>query len=162
MSGPRSPELSAEELATAAQVPVERIRELEALRLLTGHDGGFDRGDVSRVRLVEACEHAGIEAESLSQAVAQGRLSLAFLDLQQYEWPSHIERTFGELCAERGLDPGLARRMFENASLPAPDPDAQARTDDDPLLRVIATASSARTTPRSALISPRAIFSSPG
>ena len=131
--------LTAEELATAARVPVERIREFERLGVLTGA-GSYSSGDVSRVRLVEACAQAGLQPESLATAVREGQLSFAFLELQQYAWPAHIDVTFAALCGEYGIDVALARRLFENASLPAPDPDVSAREDDRPVLELIAAA----------------------
>ena len=63
---------------------VDRLLELGVLA--PAADGTFGPGDVQRVRLVEACDRAGMTAEAIAGAVAAGRLHLEFLDSPQYRW----------------------------------------------------------------------------
>lgn len=80
---------------------VERLLELGVV--VPAADGTFGTGDVQRVRLVEACDRAGLSAEAIGEAVAAGRLRLGFMDFPQYRWSELAPETYGELAARLGI-----------------------------------------------------------
>ncbi|HEX6955833.1 MAG TPA: adenylate/guanylate cyclase domain-containing protein [Agromyces sp.] len=80
---------------------VSRLLEIGLVK--PAEDGGFGSRDVQRVRLVEACDRAGISAETIGRGVAEGHLSLGFLDGPQYEWSELRDETYGELAARLGI-----------------------------------------------------------
>ena len=74
---------SGAELAGRARVAPELVGRLVELGILRpgGGEAPFGLGDMRRVRLADACERAGLSLEGIGAAIADGRLSLAFLDL---------------------------------------------------------------------------------
>lgn len=93
-----------ERLVEQARVDDALVERLVTLRVLVpGEDGAFGPADVSRVRLIDACERAGLPAEAIARGIEQGHLSLSFLDLPQYRWAAVRTETYGELAARLGL-----------------------------------------------------------
>jgi adenylate cyclase len=92
------------ELVDRAGIDPTLAERLIALAILVPDAGDrFDDTDVYRVRLVEACERAGISAEAIASAIDDGQLSLAFLDRPQYRWAGFQTETYGELAERLGL-----------------------------------------------------------
>ncbi|MFN8233489.1 MAG: adenylate/guanylate cyclase domain-containing protein [Actinomycetota bacterium] len=78
-------------------------RLLELGLLMPAADGAFGKGDVQRLRLLEACDRAGMGAEAVAEAIGEGRLSLAFMDSPQYRWSVLKTETYGELATRLGV-----------------------------------------------------------
>jgi adenylate cyclase len=113
------------ELAGRARVApglVERRVELGILRP-GASEAAYGTGDVRRVRLMAACEQAGLSLEGIGAAIAAGRLSLAFLDLLSLAGRPLSGTTYGQLCGEEGLPMELVQRVHEASGLGRPQPD---------------------------------------
>jgi adenylate cyclase len=113
------------ELAGRARVAPELVGRLVELGILTPEEGEapFGMGDVRRVRLVDACERAGLSLEGIGEAIAGGRLSLAFLDLVSIAGTPLTETTYREFCAEQGRPMELVQRLHEASGLGRPQPE---------------------------------------
>ena len=73
--------LSATALADLAGTTVAEVQRLVDLGILVGEGAGpFRASDVERVRLVHACERAGLPLDGIAAAIRAGRLSLAFVE----------------------------------------------------------------------------------
>jgi adenylate cyclase len=132
--------LTAGELAQRAAVMPERVERLTELGILVPQEGGYRPTDVQRMRLVDAFERAGVDAEDLARAIATGVRSLDGLDAGFPEPPPSSGKTLAELCAELGQDVAVAEATFAALALPIPDPDAQLRQDDADAVAAILTA----------------------
>jgi adenylate cyclase len=119
------PSFTEVELAARARVAPERVGRLVELGILRPADGEgrYGLGDVRRVRLVDACAQAGLPLEGIGAAIAEGRLSLAFLDLLSIAGQPLTELTYAQLCGELGLPMELVRRVHEASGLGRPQPD---------------------------------------
>jgi adenylate cyclase len=113
------------ELAGRARVAPELVGRLVGLGILAPGDGEapYGLGDVRRVRLVDACERAGLSLEGIAAAIADGRLSLAFLDLLSLAGRPLTDTTYAQLCAQEGLPMELVQRVHEASGLGRPQPD---------------------------------------
>jgi adenylate cyclase len=109
------------ELAARARVPPELVERLVELGIL--RPGPYGLGDVRRARLVAAFERAGLSLEGIGAAIAEGRLSLAFLDLVSIAGRPLTDTTYAELCGEQGLPMELVQRVHEASGLGRPQPD---------------------------------------
>jgi adenylate cyclase len=124
------------ELAARARVAPELVARLVELGILAPGDGQapFGPGDVRRVRLVDACERAGLSLEGIGSAIADGRLSLAFLDLVTIAGRPLTGTTYAELCSQEGLPMELVQRVHEASGLGRPQPGDQIHPLDRDLL----------------------------
>ena len=109
------------ELAARARVAPELVERLVELGILGPAPYGL--GDVRRARLVAACERAGLPLEGIGAAIADGRLSLAFLDLLSLAGRALTGTTYAQLCAQEGLRMELVQRVHEASGLGRPQPD---------------------------------------
>jgi adenylate cyclase len=114
---------------------VDRLIELGVL--VPAADGAFGRGDVQRVRLIEACDRAGMSAESIAQAVAAGRLHLEFLDGPQYRWSELRTETYGELADRLGMPFELIRQTGTTLANRVLAPEDRTREDDEEIFSVM-------------------------
>jgi adenylate cyclase len=112
------------ELAAQARVAPALVRRLVELGILrpTDAEAPYGLGDVRRVRLVAACESAGLSSEGIGAAIAGGRLSLAFLDLLSLAGRPLTGTTYAELCGEQNLPMALVQRVHEASGLGRPQP----------------------------------------
>jgi adenylate cyclase len=131
-------------LAGAAGVPLDRVRHMAELGILERRDGGFGATDISRVRVVDALDRAGVTPEQLSAMVAAGQYSMAWIDAVA---PSTVPavpssgRTLADVAAEVDVPLDLVQRMYTVAwQLPTPGPDDLVREDDIEMLRITALA----------------------
>jgi adenylate cyclase len=104
-------------------------------------DGMFGTGDVQRARLLEACDRAGMGVELIAEAVAAGRLSLAFLDAPQYRWSTLKNETYGELVARLGLPFEVVRDVGVGLGNRHVTPDDRIREDDEAIFALVALVS---------------------
>jgi adenylate cyclase len=111
---------SGRELAARARVGPELVDRLVELAILG--PGPYGPGDVRRVRLVDACASAGLPLEGIGAAIAEGRLSLAFLDLLSLAGRPLTGTTYAELCTEQDLPMALVQRVHEASGLGRPQP----------------------------------------
>jgi adenylate cyclase len=109
------------ELATRARVAPELVEQLVELGILGPAPYGL--GDLRRARLVAACEQAGLPLEGIGAAIADGRLSLAFLDLLSLAGRALTGTTYAQLCAQEALPMELVQRVHEASGLGRPQPD---------------------------------------
>jgi len=106
--------LTEKELAEGAGVAPALVRRLADLGIVPGEDGeGFPASDARRVRVAQACDRAGLPLDGIAKAIAEGRLSLAFLDAAQYEWAGHSGKTYWQACDEFGLSMDLVRGVHQ-------------------------------------------------
>ena len=75
------------------------------------------------MRLVDACEQAGLSLEGIGAAITDGRLSLAFLDLLTMAGRPLTGTTYAELCGQEGLPVELVQRVHEASGLGRPQPE---------------------------------------
>jgi adenylate cyclase len=115
---------------------VDRLLELGVLK--PAADGTFGPGDVQQVRLVEACDRAGMSAEAIAEAVAAGRLHLGFLDAPQYRWSELRTETYGELAARLGVPFEVVRQTGTALVSRHLEPGDRTREDDETIFSVIA------------------------
>ncbi len=123
--------ISGAELARRAGTTLSQVNRLVELEILA-HDGGdmFGLPDIQRVRLIRALDDAGISPESLARAIAEGHLSLGFVDTMWPEPPALTERTFRSVASELGFEPDALVRLYSMWGLPRPSPDDSVREDD--------------------------------
>jgi adenylate cyclase len=112
------------ELAARARVAPELVGRLAALGILRpgGVAAPYGLGDVRRVRLADACERAGLPLEGIGAAIADGRLSLAFLDLVTLAGQPRTGTTYAQLCDQERLPMELVQRVHEASGLGRPQP----------------------------------------
>ena len=124
--------LGTADLARWAGATIEQVERLERLGILTpqDQDGPWRKGDVHLVRLVLACDRAGITAEAIGAAVAAGRLSFAWLEGQPWAVGDSQATTWAALAEGVGLDPERMQRLYQAAGLPRPSLDAPPRERD--------------------------------
>lgn len=115
---------------------VDRLLELGVLT--PAADGTFGPGDVQQVRLVEACDRAGMSAAAIAEAVAAGRLHLGFLDAPQYRWSELRTETYGELAARLGVPFEVVRQTGTTLVNRHLEPEDRTREDDETIFAVIA------------------------
>jgi hypothetical protein len=83
---------------------VAELQRLVDLGILVG-DGAFRASDVERVRLVHACERAGLPLDGIAAAIRAGRLSLAFVEAAPHRrWAARSALTADEpVCAPAAI-----------------------------------------------------------
>jgi len=118
--------LTEEEVARRAATTPERVRELVEVGVLAEPFAG---GDALRVQIVDELEAHGIPPANVAAALADGKLSLAYLDRLPGPAP-RSERTYRELCDELGISCDLLERVYANFGLPRPNRDDLVRQED--------------------------------
>jgi adenylate cyclase len=123
--------LTEAEVAERSGSNVERVQELTRLGILVprGDDGPFDATDVHRVRLLQAFEDAGIQAELIARGIAAGKLSYENLGLFLPE-PAAFSKTYAELAVKVGRSPEILRRLVGEFGLAQSPAEAKLREDD--------------------------------
>src|SRR6266568_5181830 len=139
---PEAPLLTALELAERTGTDPALIERLIGLSILTPgeEERAFGAGDFQRVRFAVALERAGISLERVGQAIADGHLSFAFMDLQWgHVWGRLAGGSYREICDSFGLPVDLVLRVHAGIGLPPVGPDDQIREDDTEVLPAIAS-----------------------
>ena len=94
-------------------------------------DGGFDPGDVHRVRLLLAFEDAGIPLGPLLEASRAGTISLDYYD-QLHAPPGPLSgRSYAEFRASVGHGGGHLSQLFAAFGLAEPEPDSRLTVEDE-------------------------------
>jgi len=128
--------LTETELAERAGVTPGFVRRLGDLGIIVPVEGGqgYPASDARRVRVAQACDRAGLPLDGIGKAVAEGRLSFAFLEASQYEWAGFSGKTYRQVCDELGLSMGLVRGIHQALGWAPPDEGDIVREDDLELL----------------------------
>jgi adenylate cyclase len=120
--------LSASELAGLAGVTEAEVGRLVDLGVLVARDGDgpFLETDAQKVRLVTACEQAGIAA-----AIRDGRLSFGFLEAPPFRrWAVRSTRTYRQVSQETGVPLELLGGFLEAIGFARMAPDGLIREDE--------------------------------
>src|SRR4051794_38472512 len=140
-----------EEAAERCGLGVDALRRFVALGVVapSGHDG-FTRGDLRRASLAAGLEGAGISMEGLGAAIADGRVSLAFLDAPAFDRFAQLSGlTFAEMAERSGVPIEFLVAIREATGSVSPEPRDRMRDEELPMVEWIATAAAAgaRTSP---------------
>ena len=127
------------DLAIQSAVPEAEIGDLVRRGLISGPDanGTYDRGNVSRLRLIKALETSGIEIETLTAAVKDKRLSFDFAGQIVAEPVGLSPITVEQACRERGIDAETFRTLMLATGVAVPGMQEPIREDDRELLGMI-------------------------
>jgi adenylate cyclase len=137
VSNPSVP-LTRQELIERSGVDAPLVDRLVELRILAPDArGGFGPADVYRVRLIHACEAAGLGADAIGRAVAEGKLSLSYMDLPHYRFASLGTKTYRELAAQMGMPLDLALDLVASLTSRRPSPEDRIREDDEPIFPLL-------------------------
>lgn len=133
--------LSDQQLAGAAGTTVEDIHRMFELGILLPRpEGGYSDGDLRRVRLAMACRDAGLPLDAIGRAIADGKISLAFLDLPTFRWARRLDETYGDVAAGHGVPVELVQSLYEAMGYAPPSPDESAREEILEILPIVAGA----------------------
>ena len=128
--------LSAEELASEADVPVERVDWLVAIGVLKPRQPGrFRPGDVFRAKLIAALLRAGFAPEQIEWGVSEGSLNLDNVGRNMLVPPGpRSRRTFAEFVTEDAPRSSLLPTVYKVLGLPEPDPSSRIDIYEEALL----------------------------
>lgn len=135
------PLLSLEDLQTLSSCEASQVERYIGVGLVSPRaEGAFDRGDVTRIRLLAALEASGVDLRQVADAVQQERLSLAFAGEVVADSVGLTTDTHQQVTSSLGLDPGFVRRLELAIGLPTSSPTDLIREDDRELLALVARA----------------------
>ena len=126
-------ELSAAGLADLAGVTEAEVQRLVDLGILVARDGDgpFLEADAQRIRLVTACEQAGLPTAGIAAAIRDGRLSFGFLEAAPYRrWAVRSGRTYRQVSQEAGVPVELLGGFLEAIGFVRMAPDGLIREDE--------------------------------
>jgi adenylate cyclase len=126
-------ELSAAGLADLAGVTEAEVQRLVDLGILVARDGDgpFLEADAQRIRLVTACEQAGLPIAGIAAAIRDGRLSFGFLEAAPYRrWAVRSGRTYRQVSQEAGVPLELLGSFLEAIGFARMAPDEPIREDE--------------------------------
>jgi hypothetical protein len=124
--------LSASGLAELAGTTLEEVQRLVDLGILiTDGAGLFRTSDVQKVRLLEACERAGLPVQGIAAAVGKGSLSFDFLEAAPYRrWAVRSARSYREVSRDTGIPLGALISALESMGFAKMAPDEPIREDE--------------------------------
>ncbi|MGZ4211568.1 MAG: adenylate/guanylate cyclase domain-containing protein [Actinomycetota bacterium] len=130
--------LTREEVASRAGVTPETVDRLVELKVLAdpAGAGGFRPGDVYRIRILTACEAAGMRAEAVAGLMADGTVPMGFADLRHYRWSALGTKTYRELAKESNVEPDLLIDVVAAGIGVRPSADDRVREDDTDIARL--------------------------
>jgi adenylate cyclase len=136
-------DLTLAELEDLTGVDADEIDRLVGAGVLTRGDGDrpFVAGDVYRIRLVLACEAAGMPADAIGKAIETGRLSLGFMDLPHYRWAGLGTMTYREIAEEMELPVEIVLAIAQSLGSIGRSPEDRAREDEREIFPLIRFAS---------------------
>jgi adenylate cyclase len=112
--------------ARRAGVTRERVRELVEVGVLVDP---FRPGDPLRIQLVDELESFGVSPARVAEAIAGGKLTLAYLDRFPPP-PPRSDRTLSDLCDEIAIPFDLLERVYTGFGLPRPNRHEHVREDE--------------------------------
>jgi len=122
--------LSASELAGLAGVTEADVGRLVDLGVLVARDGDgpFLETDAQKVRLVTACEQAGLPMAGIAAAIRDGRLSFGFLEAPPFRrWAVRSARTYRQVSQDTGVPLELLGGFLEAIGFARMAPDGLIR-----------------------------------
>jgi class 3 adenylate cyclase len=124
--------LSASALADLSGTTAEEVQRLVDLGILIADSAGmFGASDVQKVRLLEACERAGLPVRGIAAAVREGRLSLNFLEAAPYRrWAMRSTRTYRQVSQDTGIPLDALGSVLESMGFARMAPDEAIREDE--------------------------------
>jgi adenylate cyclase len=121
---------SREETAGRAGVDPSYLDHLLDVGVLRAGDG-FSDGDVRRIQLAVSLEGAGIPLDAVGAALANGALSLDFLDTPAYErFVALSSETFQQVSERTGIPIELLTVIRESLGFASPSPHDRVREDE--------------------------------
>jgi adenylate cyclase len=124
--------LSASRLADLAGTTAEEVQRLVDLGILIT-DGAdlFRTSDVQKVRLLEACERAGLPVQGIAAAVGKGSLSFDFLEAAPYRrWAVRSARSYRKVSRDTGIPLDALISALESMGFAKMAPDEPIREDE--------------------------------
>jgi adenylate cyclase len=146
MSGPTRPNgapLSKADLAAQAGVGEGEIDRLVEARVVVPRDEDppFRASDVLRVRVGRACEAGGLPMEGMAKAIAEGRLSFAFVESWPFEAAAApTSQTHADLAEEIGLPFDVLRAVLEAFGFAGVEVDEPAAEAERPIAALMGRA----------------------
>lgn len=136
--------LTREALAERAGVEAGMVDRLVGLGILSPREGPdpFGQGDVYRIRLILACEQAGMAPEAVGRAIAEGKISLGFMDMPHYRWAALSPMTYRDLAEQMELPVDIVLDVGQWMGGGRRAPEDRVREDEleiFPLVRLAAT-----------------------
>jgi len=128
--------LTEHELAERAGASAEQVRGLVNLGILEPREGGFERRNVARARVVLHLETMGIAPSALAQAMHSGHLRLGYFESAGRRHP-RADTTFRDIAGQIGIPAEGLERIYVAFGLPRPEPDELVREEDLDALRVL-------------------------
>ena len=123
--------LNEDQLATKSGASVRLIREMCAAGVLPS-SGLFSAAMLPRVRLAVELERSGLSIQSVAQMIAEGHLSLEFIDRALFR-PNPIgllETTYGQLAEQLGMSGEFADKIHVALGLSDATHESPVREDD--------------------------------
>ena len=119
-------------LADLAGTTVAEVQRLVDLGILVRDGAGpFRASDVERVRLVHACERAGLPLDGIAEAIRAGRLSLAFVEAAPHRrWAARSALTYRQVSEETGVPLEVLTASLESMGFARMAPDEPIREDE--------------------------------
>ena len=106
---------------------LDRLKELGFF----GDGDDFSDGDVRSAQLARSLENAGLPLDAVGAALANGALSIDFLDTPAYErFSAMSSETFRQAHERTGIPLELLAVIRESLGLAPPDPDDRLREDE--------------------------------
>jgi adenylate cyclase len=126
-----------DEVARRANVPIEFVRRLAALDVLSDDLSIAVKRELGRVRLLYAWSQAGFPPETIMRLVGRKALSITFLDAPGVQGPGRLDTFYEDVAVERGVPESLVELLHESLGFEPPDPHDRAGEDDLALLDVM-------------------------
>jgi adenylate cyclase len=124
------------EVAERANVPEAFVRQLVAVGALPPEEAGLGPREVRRARLLHSWTAAGLSVETILALVDRGALSLIFLDAPVMATPEHLDRSYEQLAADRGVSLTFVQAVHQALGFAPPEPSDRAGEDDLTMLEV--------------------------
>jgi adenylate cyclase len=124
--------LSASRLADLAGTTVDEVQRLVDLGvLIIDSVGSFRTSDIQRVRLLKACERAGLPVQGIAAAVGKGSLSFDFLEAGPYRrWAVRSARSYREVSRDTGIPVDALISTLESMGFAKMAPEDPIRADE--------------------------------
>ncbi|MGN6403187.1 hypothetical protein, partial [Sinomonas sp.] len=126
-----------DEVARRANVPIEFVRRLAALDVLSDDLSTAVKRELGRVRLLYAWSQAGFPPETIMRLVNRKALSITFLDAPAVQAPRRLDSLYEDAAAEHGVPESLMERLHQSIGFEPPNPHDRAGEDDLALLDVM-------------------------
>jgi adenylate cyclase len=130
------------DLAVQSGLSAKEIDGFVNSGLVSGADesGGYDAGNVTRLRLIKALQRSGIPMDKLAVEVAGGRLSFDFAGSVVADPVGLAAITLEQAFTDVGVTPESLRRLMLALGVAYPASNSPIREDDLEMMRIYASA----------------------